>query len=112
MKKIILIATLVFTGLFADAFNLKCGDEKKWEMLNQFWKESSALNSSEKETMKIKKLHYQEAGQEVYYCWYNLSYTNNKGEKENFDRSFKVVKNDGDNGTTISFLTKKYRLTY
>lgn len=43
MKKIILIATLVFTGLFADAFDLKCDDEKKWEMLNQLLNLSNQL---------------------------------------------------------------------
>lgn len=116
MKKLVLgllSLTLVCNCVSAkDAFELKCDDKVKWQMLEEYWQNNRTLNSTEKETMKIKKLHYQKVSEDMYYCWYNLSFVGRKGNKENLERSFTIRKNDGVNGTTIDFQTKKYKLIH
>lgn len=109
MKKIILIATLVFTGLFADAFDLKCDDKEKWNLLEQHYKD--VLTSSEKKSLKIEKLHYEKVEEKIYFCWYNVKYTSKHGEKKDFDKAMTIRKND-EGKTILSFQTKRYELKY
>lgn len=108
-EKIILVTTLVFIGLFADAFDLKYDDKEKWNLLEQYYKD--VLTSSEKETLKIKELHYEKVGEDVYFCWYNVKYNSKRGEKKDFDKAMKIIK-DNDGKTILSFQTKRYELKY